>query len=46
MDKNSKPFDFSLIAQDVESSDGQTRHIFGQAKSAKKNEPVKETAAK
>lgn len=46
MNKNSEPFDFSLIAQDVESSDGQTRYIFGQAKSVKKNEPVKETTTK
>ncbi len=35
-------FDFSLIAEDCESSDGQKRHVYGMTRPA----PVKETAEK
>jgi hypothetical protein len=33
--KKSEDFDFTAIVQDCESSDGQTRHIYGEV-----NEPV------
>lgn len=33
---NVTDFDFSVIASDCESSDGQTRHIFGQVKTGEK----------
>jgi len=46
MKNNDSGFDFSLIAQDVDSSDGQTRHIYGQAKPVKKEETVEETIIK
>jgi len=38
MENTAEGFDFSAIAQDCESSDGQTRHIYGEV-----NEPVTET---
>jgi hypothetical protein len=44
MDNNNSDFDFSLIAQDVDSSDGQTRYIYGQAKPVEKEETVEESA--
>ncbi len=41
---NEENFDFSLIADDVESSDGQTRHTVIQTKPVTKKEIVPATA--
>ena len=40
MSNNEQPFDFSLIAHDCESSDGQSRYIYGADNEVKKTESV------
>ncbi len=43
-DKAKQDFDFSLIVDDVESSDGQSRHVYGKAHQTAKKETAEETA--
>ncbi len=44
MTDNNQEFDFSVIADDCESSDGQTRHIKGNVRLTPKTETAEKTA--